>query len=289
MPEPTPPPLFPAKSDLQLAFQAVRRAAVPQIPDIVLALRQELMRPEPDIEIAVDLIAQDIALSGQLLKLVNSPLFGMRVRIATVQQAVAMLGIRRVATLATTEALTRLFTDANDSAHIVWESIMEQARAALAIARQLRDPNPEEAYLFGLMHDVGCLIFADLLPEYGSVWVLQTASPNALLAHECNALGVDHTTVGFLLASTWQLPEQMALALYHHHAAHYSQLDDGRVRTFIAITQLAHALIAHAHGNQDTEEMITYLDNARVELPLTDDMLHVLTQEAAQGVWAEGH
>ncbi|MBN2885979.1 MAG: HDOD domain-containing protein [Chromatiaceae bacterium] len=279
-------PLYPSRDKLNLAFAAVRRAAVPQIPDVVLALRQELMREEPDMGVAADLIAQDVALSGQLLKTVNSPLFGSRHPVASVQQAVSMLGLRRLATLVTAAALTHLFTDANDAARVIWESIMEQTRAAVAIALKLGDPHPEEAYLFGLMHDVGCLIFADLLPEYGSVWVLQAASPSALLGHEQRALGVDHTTVGFLLASTWKLPEQMTLALYHHHDRSFNHLEDGRARSFIATTQLAHYLIALGQGNQEMPEMMSYLDSARLELEINDEVFASLCEEASSGHWS---
>lgn len=279
-------PLYPGRNELSLAFEAVRRAAVPQIPDVVLALRQELMRSEPDMSVAADLIAQDVALSGQLLKTVNSPLFGGRSRVASVQQAVSMLGLRRVSTLVNAAALAHLFTQASDAARVIWESIMEQTHAAVAIALRLADPRPEEVYLFGLMHDVGCLIFAELLPDYGSAWVLQMDSPSRLLEHERRALKVDHTIVGFLLASTWKLPEHLTVALYHHHDARLSHLEDGRVRTLVASTQLAHYLVALARGNQELPEMIGYLDNARQELDINDETLAALCEEAVSGHWS---
>ncbi|KXX64700.1 HDOD domain-containing protein [Marichromatium gracile] len=281
--------LYPSKEALELAFKAVRKAVVPQIPDVVLALRKELNRPDPDLRAAADLIAQDLALSGQVLKTVNSPLFGARAKISSVHQAVTMMGVRRVAALASADAIERALRHSQGgAARVVWESIMEQAHAAVAIARQIGCIDPEEAYLFGLMHDVGSLIFAEQLKDYATVWILHAASPNALIEHERKALGVDHTTVGFLLAGTWQLPGYTTLAIYHHHDPQAVKLADARVRTLIAIAKLAYYLRALPQGNQDAPEMLAYLDDARQELEFNDETLSALSEEAMRGSWSQG-
>ncbi|NKN34124.1 HDOD domain-containing protein [Marichromatium bheemlicum] len=280
--------LYPSKEALELAFKAIRKAVVPQIPDVLLALRKELNRPEPDLKIAADLIAQDLAISGQVLKTVNSPLFGARTKVSSVHQAVAMMGIRRVAALASADAIERALRHSQGgAARVVWESIMEQARAAVAVARRTGCIDPEEAYLFGLMHDVGSLIFADQLEDYATVWILHAATPSALLEHERKALGVDHTTVGFLLAGTWQLPGYTTLAIYHHHDPLAVKLADARVRTLIAVAKLAYYLRALAQSNQDAPEMLAYLDDARQELEFNDEVLAALSDEAMQGCWTQ--
>ncbi len=249
---------YPPQAALEAAFQAVRKARVPQIPDVVLALRAELIRPEPSIKVATDLIAQDLALTGQILKKINSPLFARKIKIASVQQAVALLGINRLANLVTAESIKRILGDPKGSARVVWESIMEQARVAVIISGLVEGISSEEAYLFGIMHDVGSLIFADLLESYGYEWVLRFGAPQSLLEHERAALGVDHATVGFLLASTWQLPEHLALAIYHHHAESDHELEDASARSLIAISQLAHYLIALSVGDHEMPEMMDY-------------------------------
>jgi HD-like signal output (HDOD) protein len=283
---PSIPEQYPPQAALTAAFQAVRRASVPQIPDVVLALRAELTRPEPNVKAASDLIAQDLALTGQILKQVNSPLFARRTKIGSVQQAVMLLGINRLVNLVTAESITRMLGNPKGAARVVWESIMEQARVAVAIAELVDGVNSEEAYLFGIMHDVGSLIFADLLENYGYEWVLRFGAPQSLMAHERAALGVDHTTVGFLLASTWQLPEHLALAIYHHHAATDHNLEDPRVRSLIAIAQLAHYLIALALGNHETPEMLAYRDLARRELEISEDDWSLLCKQAQEGAWS---
>jgi HD-like signal output (HDOD) protein len=277
---------YPSKPVLETAFKLIRHVQVPQIPDVVLALRAELKRQEPDLRVISDLIAQDVALTGQILKKVNSPLFSRSNKITSLSQAVSLMGIKRLINLVTADAIEHMLNNPTGAARVVWESVMEQAQIAVAVARHVAHTNSEDVYLFGIMHDVGSLIFADHLPNYGYEWVLRASTPSSLLAHELAALAVDHTTVGFLLSSIWQLPEQFALAIYHHHDPDYQRLDDARVRCLIAITQLTHALMALPFGAQDQPEMVQYRERARSELELSEEDWAGLCKQALEGNWA---
>jgi HD-like signal output (HDOD) protein len=263
--------LYPSQVELELAFRAVRRARIPQVPDVVLALRDELERPEPRLKVAADLIAQDLALTGQLLKTINSPLFACRTKIASVPQAVSMVGIKRLTNFVTVEAIARILDGAEGTARVVWESIMEEARAFLAIASLVDGVSDDEAYLFGIMHDVGCLIFADLLADYGSAWVLSDAShPERLLAYERSSLGVDHAIVGFLLAGTWRLPQSVALAIYRHHSVEMPAWMDSKARSLVAMAVLAHALVDLRIGAEEFPQMLAECETALAELAIAD-------------------
>ncbi len=277
---------YPPRADLEAAFQAVRRARVPQIPDVVLALREELIRPEPCVKVAADLIAQDPALTGQLLKMINSPLFAARTKISSVQQAITMIGIERLTNLVTASAIQRMLGANEGAARMVWESTMEQARVAVAIAERVPEVSADTAYLFGMMQNVGSLIFADLLTDYGTVWALRNISaPDDLLRYERTALGIDHATVGFLLAGNWRLPEPVALAIYHHHSATAADLDDPETRALIAISKLVHYLIALSLGIHEQPEMLAYRDAAWQELTIRDEDWSALCDQAMQGGW----
>lgn len=267
---------------------AVRKARVPQIPDVVLALRDELARPEPDIAAAAELIAQDLALTGQVLKTINSPLFACRTKIGSVKQAVTMMGIKRLANLVTAEAIQRMLQATQGPARMVWEAIMEQANVTVAITRHIGGISSDEAYLFGIMQDVGSLIFADQLDSYGAEWAFRSAADaHALIDYEKTAMGVDHTTVGFLLAGIWRLPEQMALAIYHHHDDVGScELEDGKSCSMIAMSKLARYLIALPLGTHETAEMLSNQASARQSLNISEDDWAVLCEDAVAGVWS---
>jgi len=280
--------LYPRKEALETAFKLVRQARIPQIPDIVLALKREIGRPEPDLRVISDLVEKDISIAGQLLKTINSPAFGLRSKIGSVRQAVSMMGVTRLANLVTAEALSRMLATMDGSVRVIWESIMEEARVTVAISRVVKGISEDETYLFGIMHDVGCLIFGNLSAQYGTEWILHgNTSPKGLLAYERSAMGVDHPTVGFLLAGHWQLPEHLALAIYHHHDSGYIEGEDQKVRRLIAMLKLAHYLVAVSHGAQEMPEMTAYREDAWQELEIGhDDWLQLWTQ-AEQGGWGE--
>jgi HD-like signal output (HDOD) protein len=278
--------LYPSKAALETAFQVVRKAKVPQIPDVVLALKREVARPEPDLRAISDLVAKDIAITGQLLKTINSPLFNLRSKIGSVQQAVAILGVKRLANLVTAEAINRMLEATDGTVRVIWDSIMEEARVTVAVSRVVKAISEDEAYLFGIMHDVGCLIFGNTSTDYGAEWILRSnASPSALLNYEMTTMGVGHPTVGFLLAGHWQLPEHLALAIYHHHDHGYIEGEDQKVRSLIAMVKLAHHLVALSHGTHEMPEMMAYREDAWQELAIRENDWLELCAQAEQGAW----
>jgi HD-like signal output (HDOD) protein len=276
----------PSKASLETAFQVVRKAQIPQMPDVVLALRKEIARPDPDLKIVCDLVAKDIAITGQLLKTINSGAFNLTSRIGSVHQAVALLGMKRLENLVTAEVINRILATANGAVRVVWESILEEARATVAISRLVRSVTNDEAYLFGIMHDVGCLIFAKQSPDYTSEWILRSnTSPQLLIDYEQRSIGTAHPTVGFLLARHWQLPEHLGLAIYHHHTTGYLEGVDSKARYLIAMVKLAHYLIALSHGTHELPEMIVYRDDAWQQLEISQNDWSELCDQAMQGGW----
>ena len=278
--------LYPSKPTFEAALNVVRRAPVPQIPDVVLALRRELTRPEPDLRVASNLIAQDPVLTGQVLRAINSPAFNLPAPVAGVHQAAALLGLARLTNLVTAEALNRLLEVNQGPVRVLWESILETARIVTAIARLTSDISEDEAYLFGIMHDVGSLIFANVTANYIAEWSFRANSaPSELLIHERTTLGTDHTVVGFLLANNWKLPEYIALAILHHHGARHLEAEDRRIPHLIALAQLAHYLVALSHGTAETTEMQDYRDQAWRMLDIGEREWEALCLQARDGDW----
>ncbi|ADC62480.1 HDOD domain-containing protein [Allochromatium vinosum] len=263
---------YPPRSDLEAAFQVVRRAKVPQVPDIVLSLRDELHRPDPDLIQAADLVARDLAMTGQVLKTINSPLFASRAKISSIRQAVTLIGLRRLTNLVTAEAFSRLLGEREGGARLILDFIQEQASIASAVASLASELTPDEAYLFGLMQGVGCLIFADLIADYGNEWTLQAlTAPQALMDYERRALGTDHVTVGFLLAGTWRLPESVALAIYHQHDFEPPRGFGVHLRALIAVARLARVLLALRRGIEDNPVLLDQRDWGLNELAVTPE------------------
>ena len=278
--------LYPSKPVFEAALNVVRRAPVPQIPDVVMALRRELMRAEPDLKVASGLIAQDPVLTGQVLRAINSPAFNLPAPVANVHQAAALLGLARLTNLVTAEAINRLLAVNQGPVRVLWESILGTARIVTAVARLTPDIGEDEAYLFGIMHDVGSLIFANVTDNYIAEWSFRADStPSELLIHERATLGTDHAVVGFLLANNWKLPEFIALAILHHHGTRHLEAEDRRIPRLIALGQLAHYLVALANGTDETAEMLEYRDQAGHMLDIGEHEWEGLCRQAVNGGW----
>ena len=106
----------------------------PHIPDVVLALRKELTRPEPELRVVAELIAQDPAITGDLLKAINSPIFNLRSKVTSVHQAAAMIGVQRLTNYVTAVAVKRMVEAMDARVHGVWEDILEEARVIVAVS-----------------------------------------------------------------------------------------------------------------------------------------------------------
>ncbi|MGQ9659899.1 MAG: HDOD domain-containing protein, partial [Thermochromatium sp.] len=260
---------YPPRADLEAAFQVVRHAKIPQVPDIVLSLRDELRRPEPDLNHAADLIARDLAMTGQVLKTINSPLFATRAKVSSIRQAVTLIGLRQLTNLVTAEAFNRLVDECKGGARLILDFLQEQAHTMASVAT-LAGLTVDEAYLFGLMQGAGSLIFADLNQDYVNEWTLQAlTAPEALMDYEHRAFGTDHVTVGFLLAGTWRLPVAVALAIYHQHAPEPPHQFESYPRALIAVARLTRLLLALRRGIEDNPVLLDQCDWALNELAIT--------------------
>lgn len=272
--------LYPSEAELRTAYQRACGNRIPHVPDVLLQLQTEIARDEPNVRRVADLIGEDPALTGSLLRTVNSAAFGASVELENVHQAVVRLGLPRVANLVTAELIGGLVDDGSAEVRQVWEEVREVARIALLIAREVEGIDPDEAYLFGMLHDVGSILFARMAPGSKRLRDMAAVMPVNALRQEQARLGTDHVTVGFLFARHWRLPEYFCLAVYHHHALSCAGLEDPHVRSLIAIIKLANYLASTHLRDMEMPEMVQYRAAARRELMLLDSVWEQLRQEA---------
>ena len=85
--------MHPSKQDLLAAHNAIQSTPLPKMPEAVLQFQTEMNKAEPNIDLIAQIISTDIALSGNVLKLVNSASYGMSTKISSIRQAVVILGL----------------------------------------------------------------------------------------------------------------------------------------------------------------------------------------------------
>ena len=164
--------------------------------------------------------------------------------IARIRDAVVRLGAREVSNLAISMSVVRVFVPRNDWERGLWTHALEVAAVARALARHVGlGLNFEQAYLGGLLHDVGRFIMFDLAPAAlrevdEAVW----DTPSQLVAAERGICGVDHAELGAEACARWMIPAHFAnLVRFHHDRNIESALtgNDGRIGKLVQVADLA--------------------------------------------------
>ncbi len=170
-----------------------------------------------------DVIMRDPALTARLLRIVNSPLYGHTRTISTVNQAVVTLGMRAVKAVALSTGFYRMFDNRKgvmDRIHF-WRHSLETAIACREIARACAYKKGEEAFILGLVHDIGLLIMEAQFPQqFKRLWG-RVEDGDSLVELETKLWGTNHARVGSFLMDLWGLPDFMGKSVLLHHDSFY--------------------------------------------------------------------
>lgn len=240
--------------------QVLQGISVPPQPQIMVDLQMEQVMPSPDLRAIAKLIGQDPGLSGALLKLVNSPFFGLTNRIASIQQAVNLLGCNTVINLINAQSIRGELTDeAIVTLNRFWDTAQDVAMTCLTLAKRIGYHSPDEAYTLGLFHNCGIPLMIKRFPNYMSVLEEAYASATGerrVVDTENRLLNTNHAVVGYFTAKSWNLPLHLCEAIASHHNAlaifTEDSSRDAQLKTLLAILKMAEH-ICESHlvlGNQ---------------------------------------
>ncbi len=192
------------------------------MPEVTVKIIDIVENPKSNMQDLHDVIRNDPVLSTRILKVVNSALYGMPTQVANIDRAIVLLGLSAVKNIAIAASMTHLFTgDLNIgacSANNVWRHSIAMGVGAKLIFNVRKRPGADEGFLAGLVADLGLLIERQAMSDKLRVVVQRfMTSKTDYCALEREVLGVDHQQVGMTLARNWRFPEQICLALGHHH------------------------------------------------------------------------
>jgi putative nucleotidyltransferase with HDIG domain len=193
------------------------------------------------------IIAQDQAFTARLLKIANSPYYGQTRAVTTVIQAVPILGIDTITSLALALfSFSSLAADDNAvlSLRDLWEHSMGCAFWGRRIAKQIGHPAPEETFIAGLLHDMGkALFYRYFKTEFIDAVTRASTEGISLQDAEQGHLGIDHAAAGAAVARKWNLPPVLLQTIEFHHQP-FSLPDDAEdsVRKTVAIIHVADSL-----------------------------------------------
>lgn len=194
--------------------------SLPTLPGVAMHILDLARRPDVDIRDIAATISNDPALSSRILKTVNSSFYGLSKTVATISQALVILGLQSVKTLALGFSLVGTLNSTRPPGfnHMAyWRRSIYSAVAARTLAEQLHLVQAEEAFIAALLQDIGVLALCSALGTRYEEVCAGANDHHDLLRREQEQLGLTHAEVGKALAEDWSLPPLLAVPVGCHH------------------------------------------------------------------------
>lgn len=215
------------------------------MPANVARLMKEIDKPEVSIRGLSGLISLDQALASTVLQMSNSVSLGYPRTCSTLYEAIMQIGLGRLKTIllasSATDMLKRRLSGYRLGEGELWRHSLVTAVAAEWLAQALRYPNTEEAYVSGLLHDIGKLFLDQfVLNDYAAIVDYVQRYQMQLWQVEEKLLGIDHARVGGMIAERWNFPVVLVDAIRFHHAPSFARIN----QQLPAIVNLANSFAA---------------------------------------------
>jgi len=226
----------------------VRLEKLPTLSGVATKLLLTTVEEQTDAAKIARIIESDQALVARILRLVNSPAYGFSGRVTTVANGVSLLGFSAVRSLVLSLTLADVFPHAHDPKSpfdrvAFWKHSLGCAVCAELIAEKTASDYAPEAFIAGLIHDIGKLAL-DVCAHDDFMKCVRTAQERGtyLVEVERELLDTDHANIGKWVAEQWGLPEKYVEAVWLHHQPVETLTGDTVVRRLIEIVQAANAV-----------------------------------------------
>ena len=260
-----------------------KMSRVPSPPDLYFNISKAIRSQSAELDEIAKLILQDLAVTAKLLQLANSAALGLRSRVTTVHQAIQYLGMEMVRSLVLLAHTFSYFDKSKGfSLEKLWNHSMRVAQLAQQIAEHEGTELGDEAFLGGLLHDIGKLLLAVNMPdEYAQMLKTAEATGSPSWLEEIAKFGATHCEIGAELLATWNFPLSVveAVALHHHPA----QLVTQGFSPLTAV-HVANVLIHEVTDKVDAAVEMTYL----ADLGFEEERLDAWRELAANRMTSSG-
>lgn len=257
---------------------AGRMATLPAV-----AMRFIHLCENPDT--AIDTLSQaiDPVLGAKILRLVNSAYYGVSRQVNSIKHAIMILGINAVKNIAIATSLVKLVRGGKASSDFnageLWTHSIAVAACARLLAQKSNLVSPDEAFLAGMIHDIGIILEMQVCGPKFTELIKQLAQEKdlAFSAAEQNVLGATHEAIGAALCDAWRFPESLKLSTGFHHRPWEVAEDDRQLPAFVHI---ADVLVARRGlGYARTVETDAIDPELREFVQLSDDDLGAVERE----------
>lgn len=253
---------------------------LPTLPAVAVQINQEVQNDNLSAESLGEIVGNDPALTTRVLRLANSAYYGLVSKVDTLDRAITVLGFNTLKNLALTVSVFKLF---NDNEHLdinmedLWRHCLGCAVASKTIVAHTNQTLSEQAFLSGIIHDIGKIAIAHVMPDKIAQIIDALKNSDATESEiENNILGFTHQKIGSLLAEKWKFPPQYCKAIKFHHTP-YS------LKPPPYITQDESILLSSVYvGNQISKAMSFGASTDPTAIKIDHEMWHSLNIDRDQ-------
>ncbi len=220
---------------------------IKSFPQFVLETMRKLNDPESNAADVAKSLSRDEGLVLRILKLANSAAYGMTRNISNISEAIALLGYKSVSNIilaatvysAMDKGLSGYALDRGE----LWKHSLMVAYTSRHLAKLTEKVSTEDAYVGGLLHDIGKVILNDYVRfGYGIIVKMVEEKHIPFTEAEWQVLGFDHAMIGEILVSKWDMPEAYRVAVAYHHKPNELPEDKKQHQPILDVVTLANTI-----------------------------------------------
>ncbi len=193
---------------------------LPAIPSVVLNAMSLLNDPSVTVKKIQEQILMDQGLTAYILKIANSPLYGLRKEVSTVSYAINLMGYNTTKSILMAYLTKNIYNQSGSKFihNLLWKHSLCTAVIAKELAGNLNNINVEEVFITALLHDIGkAVMLKNRSEEFQGIVEKVLNEGGSMIEEERKAFGFTHVEVGYLVMKNWRFSEGMVETLVYHH------------------------------------------------------------------------
>ncbi len=245
---------------------------LPAMPKVVLKAREVMANPNSGVSDVVKVLETDQSITTKILKTANSAYYGLPGQISDIQHASVVLGYATLGELitfaASSDLLDKILRGYGLKSGVLWHHSISVAIGSRIIASKRNPALKETAFSTGLIHDCGKLVLDKHVKDRKEAFdaIMEHGQETFMIAEE-EIFGFNHAEIGFEVCKHWGIPEDVSLAIRHHHSPAKSKKSELAYIIYLAdaIVNLADALTNMGVENAEIEMLMYMVDDKAME------------------------
>lgn len=238
---------------IQEAEAIIQSVNIPSSPQILIDINKEVLTPEPSFYKIKNLVSMDVSLSAKIVKVANSPFFGLRYPVQSIEHALSILGLENFTNIVLASALRSAFSqdrELNADYEEVLDHSIQVAQISQMILKKAKYLSgglifPNQVYMSGLFHDIGILILRMKYPDYFNIVKSHFSGNKNLIEIEEDHFKTNHSVIGYFVAKSWSLPDIVCKVIQYHHHPDFDTIEDVTLSKMLAMNVLAEVLLEY--------------------------------------------